>query len=152
MIHINLIRSGSIPDVCSSYCLNGGICYKSNENPKCFCLPQWTGERCNLLQNSTTTEQMPVIEGDMTDPRSAQCNKLNPPFCQNGGICYVDTGDKFACHCQAAYFGENCEEESGMSFRFFNLIFVSIVYVYLECNGYCINGDCKLKGKPQITL
>ena len=112
MISVNRIQASSIPDACFSYCSNGGTCYQSNNGPKCLCSPQWVGERCHVRQNPTVVKERVPRQ---TDERSAQCNKLNPPFCQNNGICYVDSNDKFACYCRDPYIGDYCEEKSGMS-------------------------------------
>jgi hypothetical protein len=128
MINANLIQSSAIPDACANYCSSGGICYKNgDDSPKCFCSPRWTGVRCEVPQ----LEQ----QADATEQRNAQCNKLQPPFCKNDGICYLDTTGtpKFACHCRDPYVGANCQEIS-------------------ECDGYCANGGtCTLADELNNT-
>lgn len=115
MISVNLIQAGSIPDACYNYCSNGGSCYQSKAGFGCVCSSQWTGERCDVRQNSTSINERVFIQADSTDERNAQCDRLNPPFCQNNGFCYLDANDKFACYCRDPYIGVHCEIESGKS-------------------------------------
>ncbi|KAL3319399.1 hypothetical protein Ciccas_001914, partial [Cichlidogyrus casuarinus] len=36
------------PLECANYCLNGGYCVDSVNQPKCFCTPGSQGQRCEL--------------------------------------------------------------------------------------------------------
>jgi hypothetical protein len=123
---LHVIQSNFISNECLNYCSNGGICLDNNNGPKCICLPEWTGQRCDFRQDFSLTKQMQNSQANMAIVRSNPCNSAPPAFCKNDGICYVNVV-KFACFCRYPYIGDNCEELS-------------------ECFEYCLNnGICRLE-------
>ncbi len=114
MMNTNLVQSAFVPNECFNYCSIGGVCLKSKDGPKCICLPKWTGERCDLPQNSTLIQQINASQANTTDLRNNLCNFLPTDFCKNDGVCYVDTTNyMFVCYCRYPYIGDNCEYTSG---------------------------------------
>ncbi|KAL4237883.1 hypothetical protein ACF0H5_002593 [Mactra antiquata] len=69
------------------HCVNGGRCVSRTSNPVCECLPQYTGQHCEL------------------NP----CYNVN---CQNGGKCVADIKAQShvgVCVCVDGYSGQHCE-------------------------------------------
>jgi hypothetical protein len=64
----------------------------------------------NFVQSSPLT--IHPLRAGAKQARSDPCLAVQGGFCQNGGLCYVDTADKFACHCPYGYIGTYCELKS----------------------------------------
>ena len=50
-----------------------------------------------------------VLQAGTKSARNDPCLAIEGGLCQNSGICYVDSSDKFACHCRYGYIGDYCE-------------------------------------------
>ncbi|KAM3599899.1 uncharacterized protein V6R79_013549 [Siganus canaliculatus] len=72
----------------SSFCQNGGSCYRRGAQNVCVCSPGFTGQRCE------------------TDVDECQSNP-----CLNGATC-LDGVNSFSCLCLPSYSGELCEQDS----------------------------------------
>ena len=66
-------------------CLNGGSCLANGE---CLCPPGYAGERCQ------------------TKRLTSQCGLVT---CYNGGTCFIDNQNEYACSCHPAFTGAYCE-------------------------------------------
>jgi hypothetical protein len=115
LVNANLSQLTTATKECMNYCSSGGVCLKSNNGPKCICLPEWTGERCDIPREFTLTKQMRASQIDTISLRNNLCTIAPLGYCQNGGVCYVNDGT-FACYCPYPYIGDYCENEeiSGM--------------------------------------
>jgi hypothetical protein len=130
LVNVDRVQSSSARNECLGYCSSGGVCLKSNNGPKCICLPTWTGERCDISQEFTLNQLVHASQADMANIRNNLCSFVTD-FCQNNGICYVN-GNEFACHCRYPYLGDNCEELS-------------------ECFDYCLNaGICNIESNLPV--
>ncbi|CAF1532151.1 unnamed protein product [Adineta ricciae] len=122
----NLVQSYPSNDPrCLNYCSNeNGICLIENDQPICYCLPEWEGEHCNLIRKSN--EKVPLMSRIMT--RNTPCTFV-PDLCKNAGVCYLDeTTKKLACKCPYPFDGTRCGE-------------------YSVCFNYCYNsGVCTVEG------
>ncbi|TRZ01243.1 hypothetical protein DNTS_014817 [Danionella cerebrum] len=76
------------------YCLNGGECTVSLAgvpgSPVCDCPLGFTGQHCEIQENST-------------------CYPYNP--CSNGGKCSLLPNDQYNCQCIRGWTGLHCEQE-----------------------------------------
>uniref|UniRef100_A0A8C2GDN5 Notch receptor 2 n=1 Tax=Cyprinus carpio TaxID=7962 RepID=A0A8C2GDN5_CYPCA len=76
------------------YCLSGGECTVSvagvPRSPSCVCPLGFTGQRCEIQENST-------------------CFPNNP--CTNGGKCSLLPNDQYKCQCARGWTGQRCEQE-----------------------------------------
>ncbi|RZF40959.1 hypothetical protein LSTR_LSTR013214 [Laodelphax striatellus] len=148
---------------CSRYCLNGGFCHvrvdlkstalgmvmPENDARKlsCFCLPSFTGPRCETpLRESPTCERQclnggtcvnsPIFNSsNCTCPphfTGARCENCIDLSCHNGGHCSLNsTGLRSVCNCPPGYHGRRCHKS--------------------QCDTFCMNdGNCTInsEGKP----
>merc|ERR1711972_1123157 len=69
---------------CLNYCSNeNGLCLIENDQPTCYCLPEWEGERCDSIR--TISEKKPLMT--RIQARNTPCTYV-PDLCKNGGVCY----------------------------------------------------------------
>jgi hypothetical protein len=119
LMNVNLVQSSSTTNQCLNYCSSGGVCLKSNNGPKCICLPKWTGERCDIPEKSTLGERLYSSRAGTKDARNDPCDSAPVNLCQHNGICHVEKdvasgSNVFACYCRYPYVGEYCQRVSGM--------------------------------------
>ncbi|CAF1130864.1 unnamed protein product [Adineta steineri] len=123
---VNGFPSNEKIELCSNYCSNDGICVVVDEYRQCYCLPEWTGEKCDDIKEDEIYNDIQNTNGkSRAIERSPECAVAPPGMCLNGGLCKFDNGS-FACQCPHTYIGKRCQESS-------------------PCNGYCQNkGMCQL--------
>ncbi|UJR20195.1 hypothetical protein I4U23_023327 [Adineta vaga] len=132
MIIVNFAQSSSTTNSCSNYCSPGGACLKTKEGPKCICLPEWTGVRCEIQQTVGLTNRMSSSKVDQIHLRNNLCASIPPNYCNYNGECYVNGAFQFACQCRYPFVGEFCKDVS-------------------ECHEFCLNyGSCLIdsSGRP----
>ena len=113
--NVNFVQTSPTKNECADYCSTGGVCLESNAGPKCICLPEWGGERCDIPEKSTLIKSLSITRRIAADPSSDPCSYLPSNFCKNNGICFVDqTTNKFTCQCRDPYAGQYCEDFSSM--------------------------------------
>lgn len=71
---------------CKSKCLNGASCLG---NGQCLCAPGYTGSRCQ------------------TKRLASHCGHVT---CYNGGTCFIDNQNEYACMCHPAFTGKLCDK------------------------------------------
>lgn len=107
------IESRLIDYKCSKSCSTGGFCLKLNEEGKCYCLPEWEGELCDIPSEKPQTYEFLKKNQMRNSVRSVPCDYV-PDLCQGRGICiFNETAKKVGCVCQYPYAGARCEEISG---------------------------------------
>ena len=117
---VNEIHSLAIQDdKCYNYCSNGAICQVKDNEPLCYCFPEWDGERCDLPRE-VPQDYEPINSNIQLkiQSRSGPCD-LVPGLCLNGGMCFVNdtaTGPKLSCQCTSDFAGLRCDEISGKTF------------------------------------
>ena len=113
LLFVVQIESGLIDLKCSKSCSNGGFCLKLTEKEKCYCLPEWEGETCQIASEIPQTYGFLSKSQLKSAPRSSPCDFV-PDLCQGRGMCFFnDSISKLSCVCQYPYAGARCEEISG---------------------------------------
>lgn len=104
-------------DMCSDYCINGGVCTRSLKKVACTCPAGYTGRRCEYYVGCTDPTKCHV------SPNTAvtSCNGVD---CLNGGSCVVIRDQAF-CRCADDWAGLRCEDYRG---------------TYNACKAMCLNG------------
>ena len=72
-------------------CQNGGSCYANGE---CLCPPGYAGAQCQIKR------------------LTSQCGLFT---CYNGGTCYIDNQNEYACVCHSAFTGKTCNTKVATS-------------------------------------
>ena len=93
---------------CLDYCANNGICVIINDAPRCYCMPEWEGERCDSARRLTVDQEEDQSIMRIARPRSPECAYVDDDFCKNGGLCRFDKSS-FGCTCKPAFIGFYCE-------------------------------------------
>lgn len=115
-LFINNINSLSIrSEKCSNQCSKNAVCWTQKEIIKCYCLPEWDGENCDIPRETPTDYQFLDEKSKMkSEFRSTPCD-FYPNLCNGRGLCFVnETAGKLACTCQYPYAGLRCDEISGI--------------------------------------
>src|SRR5690348_1818449 len=88
LINVNSLRIND--ERCLNYCSNDGICLIINNKPECYCLPEWDGERCDIVRQIKTNYQSKSIKLIHRNYlRNDPCTFV-PNLCKNGGVCFLD--------------------------------------------------------------
>ena len=107
---------------CKNYCLNEAVCVIKQDEPVCYCLPEWEGEQCDLVrQENFSVEEEEQGEGEIMErssARSPECLLAPPNMCLNRGICRFEN-NSYSCECQPEFTGKRCKEPSRMFFSDF---------------------------------
>ncbi|KFM63627.1 Tenascin-X, partial [Stegodyphus mimosarum] len=102
-------------------CENGGTCIIEDENLKCICPAQYTGDKCEIdrcqpnpcKNNGNCKIEDNEVVCECKPPYSgSKCEKdpcLSQP-CQNGGTCCINDNET-KCKCTSLYGGKYCEIE-----------------------------------------
>ncbi|CAF1093691.1 unnamed protein product [Rotaria sordida] len=122
---VNGYPSGINTEQCLNYCFNDAVCLMNNNNPTCYCLPEWEGERCDIVRKVVQNDPVQFKKINRTILRNDPCSYV-PTLCNGKGVCYVD-GGKLTCQCQYPFAGTRCDE-------------------YSLCYNYCFNdGICTIE-------
>ncbi|XP_071105159.1 uncharacterized protein [Haliotis cracherodii] len=118
---------GSVPAYCdSSPCLNGGTCTNNPLNFTCECRGGFTGDMCEVRNQTCAAKDCGMSVGCIDDPVSGlshclcgtsyvkvegKCTAVD--YCQrgpcvNGGTCESTDGG-YTCHCPPKYVGSLCQ-------------------------------------------
>ncbi|UJR29552.1 hypothetical protein I4U23_010769 [Adineta vaga] len=127
-VFIPLITSYPSNKCPSSYCSNDAVCVIKENEPICYCLPEWEGERCDLIRQDNFDEQLEDEFDERSIIRSPECLLAPPGMCVHG-VCIFNNNNTYSCQCQPEFIGKRCKEVS-------------------PCVGYCANnGRCQLDEK-----
>ena len=74
-------------------CMNGATCLSATTG-ECLCAPGYAGHRCQ------------------TRRPTSQCGSVT---CYNGGTCFIDNDNDYACSCHPAFTGSQCESKLAVS-------------------------------------
>ncbi|CAF1306272.1 unnamed protein product [Rotaria sp. Silwood1] len=99
--------SNDINNKCVNYCSNDALCLIINNNPRCYCLPEFDGERCQMIRTTNRNTRIKFKQITENNPINPLCSYV-PDLCHNGGTCDVEesaSGPKFICRCPISYDG-----------------------------------------------
>jgi len=108
---------------CFNYCSNDAVCLMNDENnPTCYCLPGWKGERCDIIREFIPTDSISSqqLNKRRINLRNVPCDFAPDNMCNGNGICQYN-GTQLTCACTGLYTGAYCEKIS-------------------SCAQYCFNG------------
>ena len=92
-------------------CLNGGTCSTTSIGGfVCFCLPNFTGTRCQDMVTTTIATTIEYIT------RTNDVCQSNP--CLNAGSCVPNGVGGFLCQCLNGFVGNRCEARGRQKFHF----------------------------------
>ena len=98
---------------CLNYCSNDGVCVIIDENPQCYCLPGWKGNRCDIVRPYNPNEPIKSEPMSRYQLRVHPCDLVPPNMCLNGGLCTFEN-NTYSCSCGYQYIGGRCEIPSRM--------------------------------------
>lgn len=136
---------------CQGYCSNDAVCVIEQDEPVCYCLPEWEGERCDLVreENFSVREEEVMERSSILSPECA----LAPPKMCGVGVC-IFSNKTYSCACPVTHFGPRCQKASRRFY--FSYLFnkkKSSAFI-LACIDFCGNrGLCSLNSldEPQCN-
>jgi len=133
---INGYPSDVVNDQCVNYCSNDAVCLPTanNNNPQCYCLPGWDGERCDIVAQVQQTYRIDKKQILRSNLRVSPCS-YRPDLCVHG-MCFVNNS-QLACMCEADWAGARCEEISDCKDYCYNNGLCEIINEAPNCN--CVN-------------
>ncbi|XP_071789742.1 protein lin-12-like [Asterias amurensis] len=144
-----------IPSPCANLtCLNGGNCSDTGGVAICHCDAEWYGDNCEKDVDNVSCRSVKCMNGGQClalKGEGAKCEcppeftgahcetKIPSPCanltCLNGGNC-SDTGGVAICHCDAEWYGDNCDKGDGASSLGMGItVGIPVALVYLSLTG-----------------
>ncbi|XP_023930468.1 neurogenic locus notch homolog protein 1 isoform X2 [Lingula anatina] len=121
-------RLNDTHDACAEHtCFNNGTCTVLPNGPVCHCLPDFTGEDCQMLTNPCASSPCvgnsvcEIVEDsyrclctdDSTDPLCRENeNPCSSSPCLHGATCSVHNNNTFKCICAEGFQGLHCDTET----------------------------------------
>lgn len=112
-------KSASVEKSCEGYCSNNGICIMADNGPKCYCLSQWMGKRCDDIRKPASNGLFHSFNSAQPSPRGlTPCPADLSSACRNGATCFMVNLEFFVCSCPPGLGGDFCDVEICMYFLF----------------------------------
>ena len=100
---------------CVDHCQNEGVCVVINGLPRCYCLPEWKGDRCGQAREYDPSNQLNFESARRLSSRVTPCSLAPADLCLNGGLCQFN--GSYSCACPSTFIGPRCADPSRQSLR-----------------------------------